>query len=143
MKKYLFTLIAIAFLISCKKDSDIATPHTVTIINNSGQNVKLMEFDATTPTSLDSTDKFQFTYSVIGNTDKEVGLFTNLGDSLKITYNDTLNVYHGSKRYNVARDARNVNFYVHMISSLSDTHFYTYTLTNTDFNEAVMIGDSL
>jgi len=143
MKKYIFTLFAIALIISCRKESNIITYHNAEIINNTSHSVKITKYDSQDTIEIDSAQFYTFSYQVQGDAERNRGFFEGFGDSLRITYNDTLNVYHGSKRYNVARDARNALFYTHSQTQGEDIHYYKYTLTNTDFNEAVMIGDSL
>ena len=62
-----------------------------------------------------------------------------LSDSIEVTFNDTLTIFHGSALYNINRDLRILESYNYEEKSELkhfEDHYYSYTFTKADFEEA-------
>ena len=127
----------------CKKESETKTPHYLRITNNSSHSIILQGYDGAPDVEIDSLEIYSFSYETTGDNLRNKGFFEGYLDSTKLTYDSTINVYHGSTRYTTARDIRQAKYYVYQNTNDEPVHYYFYTLTNADYDEAVIIGDSL
>ena len=66
------------------------------------------------------------------------GYLTSELDSLVIIYDDTLAIFHGSKKYIVLRDLRKNEMFTYKTKREDKTieYTYNYTFTNADYEEA-------
>ena len=65
----------------------------------------------------------------------------SIPDSVAVTYNDTLTVFHNCWRYTMNRDIKNVNSYtggekIETKKNVLYYYEYEYEFTNADFEEA-------
>ncbi|MEN8928649.1 MAG: hypothetical protein ABF242_06800 [Flavobacteriales bacterium] len=135
MTKYNTTIIAISilYLMSCNKEQ--TTNHQFFVNNSSSHKVEIPIFDGLGRTSLLPNNSYNVIFNERGLNSKlqDFVIYFN-SDSVKLIYNDTLTISHGSVNYNIAKDIRKINSYSY--ESLGDDHKYSYNFTNEDFREA-------
>ncbi|MGB1040212.1 MAG: hypothetical protein ACPGVD_05015 [Flavobacteriales bacterium] len=143
MKKIVLILLGLSLFYFCKKASETETPHYVEITNNSSHSIIIEGYDGDSDIEIDSNEVYSFSYITKGNTERNKGFMEGFKDSTKLTYDSTTYIYHGSTRYSAARDIRQAKYYIYQNTNNQAVHYYFYTLTNDDYDEAVMISDSL
>lgn len=139
----LFLMLVI--IVSCNKEEQ--SSYKITVVNNSSHTIKIKPFSFEYIKGSDS--------AVLQPNDREVIMdFSERGDSgplananistpdtIAVTYNDTLTVYHNCWCYTMNRDLKRVSSYTggeKQVTKKNVSYYYEYEyeFTNADFEEA-------
>ena len=117
MKTQILFIILTILILSCNKLEEPETSYIINVVNNSSHTIKIKPFSFQYINGTDSAvlqpgdERIILDFSDRGEGGPLANANISIPDSVAVTYNDTLTVFHNCWRYTMNRDIKNVNSY--------------------------------